>query len=351
MWRSARGGRLVLVGAAIIGSFLWQGQAYAGSDNSNDAWAGDVTLFALPPGTVIASEYLGYRQGDEYITTKNNVFATLTGGQHIIPSTVEIYTSISRLTYITSLLGQPLAFSAAATFAKADALNIGNFPAPVGGLGPQTIGPSFADPSAYISYGLIVDPRRERFLAFTNFFYFPAGNYDKFKQFNFSTADQYTWVPQITYAEGLSKFGMKGLWFDLIANMSVHSDGKDPFALAPGVQFDKVTQDNTYDVKAFLRYNFNQLGHIAVGIEKSWGGDQVYSGGVLQTIFGGPQSFGMEDYLKGHLQVALPLSRDFQIAADITHDFEREGGIREDFTAELRLSKLFTPPPAPQPLK
>jgi len=270
---------------------------------------------------------------------------------HTIPSTAEIFTSITRLTYITSLLGQPLAFSAAATFVRADTLNIGNLPAPVGGLGPQTTGPSFADPTAFISYGLIVDPRRNASWHSQTYFYFPAGNYDKFKQFNFSTADQYTWVPQIAYAEGLGKFGLPGFWFDLIANMSVHSNGNSPFALAPGVQFDKVTQDNSYDVKAFLRYNFNQLGHVAVGIEKSWGGDQVYSGGLLQTIFGGPTSFGMEDYLKGHLQAALPLSRDFQIAADITHDFEREGGIREDFTAELRLTKLFMPPPAPQPLK
>jgi len=88
--------------------FFWQGQAYAGSDNSNDAWAGDVTFFAVPPGTLIASEYLGCRQGDEYVTTHDNVFAKLTGGLHTIPSTAEIFTSITRLTYITSLLGQPL---------------------------------------------------------------------------------------------------------------------------------------------------------------------------------------------------------------------------------------------------
>jgi outer membrane putative beta-barrel porin/alpha-amylase len=256
---SVRGGKAVVACAAVVSAIVWQGQARAGSDNSNDAWAGDVTLFALPPGTLIASEYLGYRHGDEYITSKNNVFATLSGGLHTIPSTVDIYTSISRLTYITNLMGQPLAFSAAATFARADSLNIGNLPAPIGGLGPQTVGNSFADPTTFISWGMIVDPRKERFLALTNYFYFPAGNYDKFKQFNFSTADQYTWVPQINYAEGLSKFGMRGLWFDLIANMSVHTDGKDPFALAPGVQFDKVSQDNSYDIKAFLRYNFNQL--------------------------------------------------------------------------------------------
>ena len=343
-------GKVVLAGALMFVAG-WHGSAFAGSDNSNDAWAGDVGLLALPPGTVVATEYLGYRHGDEYITSKDNIFAKLTGGARSIPSTVDVYTSISRLSYITRLWDHPLVFSAAAIFAKADNLNIGNLPAPAGGLGPQTVGSSFADPTAFISYGLIVDPRIERFLSFTNYFYFPAGNYDKFKQFNFSTPGQYTWVPQIGYAEGLGKFGLRGFWVDVIANTSIHSTGDSPLALAPGVQFDKLTQDNTYDLKAFLRYNFMPLGHVALGIEKSWGGDQVASGGVLQTMLGGPTSFGKEDFLKGHFQAAMPLARDFQVAADLTHDFERSGGVREDFTAEIRFTKLFTPAPPPQPLK
>jgi hypothetical protein len=253
------------------------------------------------------------------------------------------------LTYLTTLLGHPLAISAAAVVVVPDKFNIGNFPHALGGLGPQTMGNSFADPSAFVSYGLIVNPQHERFLAFSNYLYFPAGNYDKFKQINFSTAGQYTWVPQITYAEGLRKFGAPNLWVDVIANMSVHSTGDSPLALAPGVQFDKVTQGNSYDIKAFLRYNVNPLSNVAVGVERSWGGDQIASGGVLQAIFGGPTSLGMDDFVKGHIQAGMALTRDFQIAADVTHDFERSGGVREEFTAEVRLTKFFIP--ATEPLK
>jgi hypothetical protein len=346
-------GKSALAGAVMFGCIAgWHGAALAGSDNSNDAWAGDIGLLALPPGSVVATEYLGYRHGNEYIPgSADNVFAKLTGSQKSIPSTADLYTSVTRFSYVTRFLGQPLVFSAAAAFAKFDNLNIGNLPAPTpNGLGPQTIGDSFADPTVFVSYGLIVDPKNERFLSLSNYFYFPAGNYDKFKQFNFSTANQYTWVPQIGYAEGLAKHGLKGFWIDVIANTSVHSDGDSPFALAPGVQFDKVSQSNTYDIKGFLRYNFMPLGHVAIGIEKSWGGDQVYSGGLLQTILGGPTSFGKEDYLKGHFQATAPLARDFQVGVDLTHDFERSGGIREDFTAEVRFVKLFAPAPPP-PLK
>ncbi len=130
---------------------------------------------------------------------------------------------------------------------------------------------------------------------------------------------------------------------DVIANASVHTDGDSPVSLAPGVQFDKLTQDNSYDIKAFLRYEFGPLSHVAVGIEKSWGGNQVASGGELQTIFGGPTSLGKDDFTKGHLQIQIPLRADFTVATDITHDFQREGGVKEDVTAEVRLTKFFVP--------
>jgi hypothetical protein len=336
--------RVALVGAIALGCITtWQVPARAGSDNSNDTYAGDVTLFSLPPGTLIASEYVGFRHGDTYVTSDKNIFGKLTGGQKEIPSTVDVHTSISRLTYLTSLLGHPLAISAAAALAEVDEFNIGNLPHPVGGLGSQTIGNSFTDPSVFVSYGLIVNPQNQRFLSFSNYVYFPAGNFDKFKQINFSTPGQYTWVPQLTYAEGLGKFGAKNLWLDLIANISVHSTGDSPLALAPGVQFDKLTQGNSYDIKAFLRYSLNPLSYAALGVERSWGGDQIATGGVLETIFGGPTSFGRDDFVKGHVQAAMGLARDFQIATDITHDFERSGGVREEFTAEVRLTKFFIP--------
>ena len=346
--------RVAVVASAIVMGCLtgWGGRAFAGSDNRSNTYAGDVTSLALPAGTFIVLEYFGYRQGDEYITTNNNIFAKLTGGQHVIPSTLDLYSSVTRVAYFTKLMGQPLVLEASAVIARPDRINIGNLPVAVGGLGPQTVGSSFSDPVLFASYGLIVDPRAERYLALTNYLYLPSGDYDKFKQVNVSTPNQYTWVPQLTYAEGLGKFApaLKNFWIDVVANLSVHSDGSSPLALAPGVQFDKTTQENSYDIKAFLRYDFMPLGHLALGIERSWGGDQTATGGLLQTIFGGPTSLGKDDFTKGHFQFTMPLARDFQVGADLTHDFEREGGIREDFTAEVRLTKFFIPQ-QPQSLK
>jgi hypothetical protein len=330
----------------------WQNPAFAGSDNSSPTYAGDINALALPSGTFVVMEYLGYRHADEYVTSPGNFFSKLGGGLSI-KSNEALYTEMTRLAYFGRLWDHPLVFEAMLPYVNVQQINVGDQPRPIGGFGPQTVADGFTDPSLSVTYGLISNPEIQRFLAFTNYVYFPSDRYDNFKQFNTSTAGQYTWVPQLSYAEGLGKYypGMKNLWIDVIANASIHTDGSSPLALAHGVQFDKVTQDNSYDLKAFLRYDYTPGGRVAIGLEKSWGGDdQIASGGILQTLFGGPTSLGKDEFLKGHLQLTAPLSADFQTALDLTHDFERVGGFKEDFTAELRLTKIFLPY-MPEPLK
>jgi hypothetical protein len=318
--------------------------ALAGSDNSSDTYAADINGLVLPPGTFLAIEYLGYRHGDSYVTTPNNIFAKTLGGGKEIDGSFELFSSITRFSYFTRLFDHPLVIEAAGTFANISEARVGNE--------HLSSANGFLDPVVFVTYGLINEPKNERFLGLTNYLYLPWGRrYDKFKGANVSTPDQTTWVPQIAYAEGLAKFGLPNVWIDVIANASIHSDGDSPLAVAPGVQFDNLSQDNSYDIKAFLRYEFAQPAHIAIGIEKSWGGDQIASGGVLGAKFG-PTSLGKDDFLKGHVQLAFPLAPDFHVATDLTHDFEREGGFKEDFTAEVRLSKILLPAkPMEEPLK
>ena len=340
----------LLFATALQGPTLAGSISVIGSDNSNDTYAGDANWLSVPAGTFVVQNFFGYATSNQYITTPNNVFGVLTGGVHKIPSTLDYYTDTTRLSYYANFGGVPLIFEGAAKYEKANTVNVGNLGTPVGGLGPQTMHNGWANPELGFTVGLMSDPRMERYLAFSNYFYL-SSSFDNFKQFNVNPPHQFTYVPQLAYSEGLAKFGLKNWWLDVIGNTSIHSHGSSALALAPGVQFNTLNQSDSYNVKSFLRYDYMPLGHVAVGIEKSWGGDSVASGGILQLIFGQPISFGTDKYTKGHLQLAAPLPYDLQLAADLTHDFQRDGGFKENLGIQLRLTKFFVPmgaAPAPE---
>jgi hypothetical protein len=218
------------------------------------------------------------------------------------------------------------------------------------------------DPVVHLTYFLISDAQTQRWLGLTDYLYLPYGNYDNTKAINVATPHQFTDVPQIGYTEGLGKFSpsLKGFFFDLIANASFHSDGDGPINFAntpslfgPGVlTYDKLTQSTSYDVKAFLRYEPMTFAFVALGIEKSWGGEQIATNGrFAPTVLPGvafpaaPLPLSKDDFLRGHLQFQFPLARDFAVAADVFHDFTRVGGFKDDIGAEIRLTKFFFPQP------
>jgi hypothetical protein len=98
-----------------------------------------------------------------------------------------------------------------------------------------------------------------------------------------------------------------------------------------------------------LRYEPSTFLFAAIGIEKSWGGEQVATVGTF-AVTGAPVvnpqpnlSLSKDDYLRGHFQFQVPLARDFVIGADVFHDFETVGGFRNDFGIEVRLTKFFFP--------
>jgi len=308
----------------------------AGSDNSSDTYAGDYSAGSLPTGTFIALQYLGFAHSNAFINT---------AGNQLPNSHANIWEEFTRFAYFTQLGGHPFIIEAELPFATLTNVNLpGTNSLVQGGL---------VDPVVHLTYYLISDAQTQRWLGFTNYLYMPFGNYDNTKAINVATAHQFTDVPQIGYTEGLEKFspGLKGFFFDLIANASIHTDGNGPINLGI-VSYDTLTQRPSYDVKAFIRYEPTTFSFVALGIEKSWGGEQVATNGRFAVPLPLPQppnlSLTKDDFLRGHLQFQFPLARDFAVAADVFHDFARVGGFRDDIGAEIRLTKFFFPQP---PLK
>src|SRR5258708_28815198 len=102
------------------------------------------------------------------------------------------------------------------------------------------------------------------------------------------------------------------MFFDLRAKASFHANGNSPLEVVnppgaplPGVlRYDTLTQQPSYDLKAFLRYNPSTFLFAAVGIEKSWGGEQTGTDGrffVAGLPVAIPQpnvSIGKDDFLR-----------------------------------------------------
>ena len=335
-----------LTAACMLASSLvgYHAPAIAGSDNSSDTYAGDYQGGSLPPGTFIALQYAGFAHSNAFINT---------AGTQLPNSHANIWEEFTRLAYFTQVFGHTVVIEAELPFATLTDVNIpGTNNLVQGGR---------ADPVFHVTYFLTADAQAQRWLGVTNYFYLPLGDYDNTKAVNVATPNQFTDVLQIGYTEGLGKFApaLKGLFFDLVANASFHGDGENPINFAGAVPtqfgpgtliFDKLTQSNSYDVKAFLRYEPSPLQFVALGIEKSWGGEQIATNGRV-TLGGIPvalvpgQPLSKDDFLRGHLQFQFPLARDFAVAADVFHDFDRVGGFRDDIGAEIRLTKFFFPPP------
>jgi hypothetical protein len=336
-----------LTGAAVLfGSIVgWYAPAMAGSDNSSDTYAGDYTGGSLPNGTFVALQYLGYFHADAFIDST---------GRELPNSHANVLEEFTRFAYIGQFGGHALVVEAEIPFATVTDVNIpGTNNLVAGGL---------VDPVVHLTYFVIADAKIQRWLGLTNYFYLPLGrSFDSQRAVNVSTARQFTDVPQIGYTEGLEKLSpaLKGIYFDLIANVSFHTNGDSPLtvvnpasSLFPGIlTYDTLTQSTSYDVKAFLRYEPKTFLFVALGIERSWGGEQIVTNGRfavtgLPIVIQQPNlSLGKEDFLRGHFQFQAPLVRDFAVGGDVFHDFDKVGGLRNNIGAEVRLTKFFFPQP------
>jgi hypothetical protein len=335
----------------MAGALGWSAPAFAGSDNSSDTYSGDYQAGSLPPGTFLAIQYAGFAHSNSFVDPTGNAVPNSHG---------TLWEEFSRFSYFSQIGGHTVVWEAEVPFATLTDVNV-----PGTNNGVQG---GATDPVVHVTYFVVADTHIQRWLGITDYLYLPLGRYDNTKAFNVATPHQFTDVPQIGYTEGLGKFApqLNGVFFDLIANASFHSNGRDPIDFTnptgapPGsvLTYDTLTQNPSYDLKAFLRYQPATAQFIALGIEKSWGGETIASNGRVVAPTGllppfptsvtlpqGPLALTDDDYLRGHVQFQVHLSQDFAIGGDVFHDFQRVGGFSDDFGAEIRLTKFFFPAP------
>ena len=257
---------VVLTGvAAVLGSVIGGNTpASAASDNNPRTYAGDYQGGSLPIGTFIAFQYGSFAHANAFVDPT---------GRALPDSHANTWIEFTRVTYFAEFANRPLVIEADLPFATLTDVNIpGTNNRVAGGL---------ADPVVHLTYFLITDATVQRWVGITNFFWLPWGrNFDNRSAVNVSTPKQFTDTPQFGYTEGLGKISpsLNGLFFDLIANASFHTDGDSPFQVVnppgaplPGVlTYDTLTQRPSFDLKAFLRYNPSTFLFVAFGIQKSW---------------------------------------------------------------------------------
>jgi hypothetical protein len=336
----------ILTSAVILLSWLLivYGPANAASDNSTDTYAGDYAAGSFPAGSFFALQYLGFSHSYDFVDSAR---------QELPNSRGNIFEEFTRFAYLGEINGRKWAIDVEVPAATLHDLNIPGTNDLVAG--------GFTDPVVHVTYFFVADGNIQRWLAVTNYFYLPVGRpYDNEKVVNVSTPRQFTDVPQIGYTEGLRNLSpaLNGLYLDLVANASLHTNGESPVLIVnpaaaplPGIlTYTKLVQAISYDVRAFLRYNPEpNLFFLAAGIEKSWGGEQIATNGSfavagLPIVVPQPNlSLGRDDFLRGHFQFQIPVTKEFAVAGDVFHDFMRVGGFQENIGVEIRLTKIFFP--------
>jgi hypothetical protein len=326
-----------LAAVALIGTISGaHTPAFAGSDNTTDTYAGDYeSISLLPPGTFVVLQYLRYAHADAFFNT---------AGQELPNSHANIFVEFTRLSYITQVEGHPFSIEADLPFATLKNVNI----PPTNNL----VAGGLADPDIHLTYFITADLVAQRWLGITNFFFLPLGRgFENQKAVNIATARQFTDIPQIGYTEGLGKFSpaLGGVFFDLMMNAAIHTNGNSPLTVPGVLNYQTLIQRPSYQILAFLRYQPEGFQFVAIGLEKSWGGQQIATNGTF-TATGLPLTkpqdnlpLSKDEYLRGHFQFQLQTAQDFAVAADLYHDFNVTGRFRQNIGVEIRLAKLFAP--------
>ncbi|MFG1304712.1 transporter [Xanthobacter autotrophicus] len=275
------------------------GNGYATDVNSQD-------YVPAPAGTNVFAFYSQYTTSDEYKSTLGHTITHNTG--------IDVYVNTLRYVHYFEVLG----------FAGDLQVLV-----PVGTLYNAKIAGASLDAAAGIGdpilatgLWLLNDPAAGRYFGLVQYLFVPIGQYERGESLNLG--------------ENRWKYDLQaGLYQDLGNNFAFQVTGDVVWYGAndsAGNGWQRLTQDNTYQLQAWLSYAFAPTWSVAAGYSRYWGGDEYLNGVATGNAT-------HKDQLR--LELSKFITPTFQVLGLVQRDFNTEGGFPENFRGTVRLLQVF----------
>ena len=291
-----------LAGIAVFASAISATVCFSPSVWAIDIDGGD--YIAAPPGTNLALLYYQHSTRDEFYSN-----GTKTPGDNKLDADIGILRAIRyfKLGDYTALSQVILPFGTLKGKGDMSALGDAN---------------GTADLLLSNALWLKTADRKGTNWGFAHYIYVPTGSYDKNQSLNLGE-NRWKW----TLATGLAQGLTENLSLDLTADVTFYGNNNQANASNA-----TLTQDQSYQTQAHLRYNINDALHLFGSYSYEWGGE---------TTINGASQNNRQEKSKFSLGGGYWVTPSVQVIAAYGQDINVENGFKENSRFNLRLMKAF----------
>jgi hypothetical protein len=173
------------------------------------------------------------------------------------------------------------------------------------------------------TFWLLNDQEKKRWFGITPFLWLPVGNYHRGQVLN-TGENRWKGAVQLGYVDHFAEKWAADFYFDTTFYGDNDSFGPDR---------EKLEQDPSYQVQAWLRYYITPEWNVAPGYSGTWGGYTRISGESDPKLSTEAQSL--------RLATQYFFTPDLQFETQVRTDVWREGGFRNSFGLRFRVLKVF----------